>query len=75
MDVTQEADMETSGRLLWDQSAGLMFEWVRTSTDAGRPWIVAFDESGSAAHAQCPDLGYKGFDGRDRSGRACRDGV
>jgi hypothetical protein len=30
---------------------------------------VAFDESGSAAHGQCPDLGYRGFDGRDRSGK------
>ena len=44
-------------------------KWVTRSTEAGRPWVVAFDESGSAAHAQCPDLGYKGFDGRDRTGK------
>ena len=44
-------------------------KWVRASAEAGKPWIVAFDESGSAAHAQCPDLGYNGFDGRDRSGK------
>lgn len=44
-------------------------KWVEASAAAGKPWIVAFDESGSAAHAQCPDLGYKGFDGRDRSGK------
>lgn len=44
-------------------------KWVRASRDAGRPWIVAFDESGSAAHAQCPDLGYRGFDGHDRQGK------
>ncbi|MGI9474002.1 MAG: DUF5060 domain-containing protein [Rubripirellula sp.] len=44
-------------------------KWVRASADAGKPWVVAFDESGSAAHAQCPDLGYRGFDGRDRSGK------
>ncbi len=43
-------------------------KWVNLSTEAGKPWIVAFDESGSAAHAQCPDLGYKGFDGHDRKG-------
>ena len=43
--------------------------WVRESTDAGKPWVVAFDESGSAAHGQCPDLGYLGFDGRDSSGK------
>lgn len=43
--------------------------WVGESAAAGKPWIVAFDESGSAAHAQCPDLGYNGFDGRDRTGK------
>ena len=31
--------------------------------------MVAFDESGSAAHGQCPDLGYQGFDGSDRNGK------
>lgn len=44
-------------------------KWVETSTASGKPWIVAFDESGSAAHAQCPDLGYGGFDGRDNTGK------
>ena len=44
-------------------------KWVKESTAAGKPWIVAFDESGSAAHAQCPDLGYRGFDGRDNTGK------
>ncbi|MFC1759658.1 putative collagen-binding domain-containing protein, partial [Planctomycetota bacterium] len=44
-------------------------KWVRESTAAGKPWIVAFDESGSAAHAQSPDLGYRGFDGHDRTGK------
>lgn len=44
-------------------------KWVRESAKAGKPWVVAFDESGSAAHAQCPDLGYNGFDGRDREGK------
>nr|WP_261343458.1 DUF5060 domain-containing protein [Rubripirellula lacrimiformis] len=43
--------------------------WVKKSTEAGKPWVVAFDESGSAAHAQCPDLGYNGFDGHDRNGK------
>ena len=43
--------------------------WVKASRQAGKPWIVAFDESGSAAHAQCPDLGYRGFDGHDRTGK------
>lgn len=44
-------------------------KWVKASTDAGKPWVVAFDESGSAAHAQCPDLGYRGFDGHDSDGK------
>ena len=44
-------------------------KWVRESTKTGRPWIVAFDESGSAAHGQCPDIGYQGFDGKDRTGK------
>ena len=44
-------------------------KWVSASARAGKPWVVAFDESGSAAHGQCPDLGYQGFDGRDRSGK------
>ena len=39
------------------------------SAKAGKPWVVAFDESVQAAHAQCPDLGYQGFDGHDRTGK------
>lgn len=44
-------------------------KWARESARAGKPWIVAFDESGSAAHGQCPDLGYRGFDGKDGDGK------
>ena len=44
-------------------------KWVTKSKQAGKPWVVAFDESGSAAHGSCPDLGYKGFDGKDNSGK------
>ncbi len=44
-------------------------KWVERSADAGKPWVVAFDESGSAAHGQCPDLGYRGFDGHDNQGK------
>ncbi len=44
-------------------------KWVQESARAGKPWVIAFDESGSAAHGQCPDLGYRGFDGRDRKGK------
>ncbi len=44
-------------------------KWVEASTAAGKPWVVSFDESGSAAHGQPPDLGYRGFDGRDLRGK------
>jgi hypothetical protein len=44
-------------------------KWVRESQAAGKPWVVAFDESGTAAHGQCPDLGYEGYDGRDNTGK------
>ncbi len=48
-------------------------KWVEMSQQTGKPWIVAFDESGSAAHGQCPDLGYRGFDGRDKTGKMIYD--
>lgn len=44
-------------------------KWVTESAQSGRPWVVAFDESGSAEHGQCPDLGYRGFDGKDKTGK------
>ena len=44
-------------------------KWVKKSNQSQVPWVVAFDESGSAAHGQCPDLGYQGFDGRDSDGK------
>ena len=44
-------------------------KWVRESAESGQPWVIAFDESGSAAHGQPPDLGYEGFDGTDNSGQ------
>ncbi|MCA9196096.1 MAG: DUF5060 domain-containing protein [Planctomycetales bacterium] len=42
--------------------------WVQVSSKTKQPWVVAFDESGSAAHGQCPDLGYQDFDGHDKQG-------
>nr|WP_255712663.1 DUF5060 domain-containing protein [Rhodopirellula sp. JC740] len=44
-------------------------KWSEKARSAGKPWVVAFDESGSAAHGQCPDLGYRGYDGRDKTGK------
>ena len=42
-------------------------KWV-TAEQGDRPWVIAFDESGSAAHGQVPDLGYEGFAGVDSEG-------
>ncbi len=44
-------------------------KWVRNTAAAGQPLVVAFDESGSAALGQVPDLGYQGFDGHDKDGK------
>ncbi|HIG31069.1 MAG TPA: DUF5060 domain-containing protein, partial [Verrucomicrobiales bacterium] len=44
-------------------------KWVRESTQTGKPWVVVFDESGSAAIGQVPDLGYEDFNGSDNSGK------
>ena len=44
-------------------------KWVNASTKAGRPWVTAFDESGTAQYAQVPDLGYEGFNGFDKEGK------
>ena len=40
-------------------------KWTRASAQSGKPWVVAFDESGTAQYAQVPDLGYQGFNGTD----------
>ena len=44
-------------------------KWVNESVKAGQPWVVAFDESGTAQYAQVPDLGYEGFNGFDGDGK------
>ncbi|MFG0297264.1 MAG: DUF5060 domain-containing protein [Maioricimonas sp. JB045] len=44
-------------------------KWVGTSTEAGKPWVVAFDEPGNAQWGEPPDPGYEGFDGTDRQGK------
>jgi len=43
--------------------------WVKASAEAGRPWVVANDEQGSANIGTPPDPGYAGFNGRDPQGR------
>ena len=43
--------------------------WVTASRQAGRPWVVANDEQGSATLGVPPDPGYPGFTGKDPQGK------
>ena len=67
-DASELAGLSLQNSHIKDTHAQTVY-WVRRTTEAGRPLVVAFDESGSAAHGQCPDVGYRGFDGRDSSGK------
>ncbi|MBM3734533.1 MAG: DUF5060 domain-containing protein [Acidobacteria bacterium] len=57
-------------QMMWDQVHQRTLQWRRASAQAGRRWIVANDEQGSAQHGVPPDDGYQGFAGKDRQGRA-----
>ncbi len=41
-------------------------KWVNRSNEAGRPWVVAFDEPGDASFGQPPDPDYPGMDKIDK---------
>ena len=47
----------------WNQTHARTLQWVSTSGQAGRPWIVANDEQGPANLGVPPDPGYTGHDG------------
>jgi hypothetical protein len=44
--------------------------WIAASRVAGKPWVVANDEQGSALLGVPPDPGYRGFSGKDAKGNA-----
>lgn len=46
----------------WDVVFKKTLKWVTESNKAGKPWVVANDEQGSAAKGVPADPGYKGFD-------------
>ncbi|MGQ9607503.1 MAG: DUF5060 domain-containing protein [Thermogutta sp.] len=50
----------------WNEVHQRTLQWVRASSEAGRPWVVANDEQGPAALGVPPDPGYEGFDGTAR---------
>lgn len=47
----------------WNAVFKQTMKWVTESDAAGKPWVVANDEQGSASQGVPPDPGYKGFDG------------
>lgn len=46
----------------WKDTHTRTLQWLRASSAAGKPWVAANDEQGSAAEGAVPDTGYKGFD-------------
>jgi hypothetical protein len=56
----------------WDQVHQRTLQWRKASREAGKPWVVANDEQGSAALGVPPDPGYEGFNGKDAKGQAIR---
>lgn len=48
---------------MWNVVHERTWKWVTASENAGRPWVVANDEQGSARTGVPPDPGYKGFSG------------
>jgi len=46
----------------WDKVFQRTLKWRTASAEAGRPWVVANDEQGSASEGVPPDPGYQGWD-------------
>ncbi len=57
----------------WNQTHQRTLQWVTESAQAGRPWVVANDEQGSANLGVPPDPGYQGFSGTAGQGNDARD--
>lgn len=54
----------------WNQTHQLTLKWVTDSAQAGKPWVVANDEQGGADTGVPPDLGYAGYNGKKKDGKA-----
>lgn len=53
----------------WQQAHQRTLKWVSESAAAGKPWVVASDEQGSAATGVPPDMGYEGYNGTAKEGK------
>jgi hypothetical protein len=47
-------------------------QWIEESSKAGKPWVVANDEQGTADLGVPPDPGYAGFNGTGKDGKPVR---
>jgi Domain of unknown function (DUF5060)/Putative collagen-binding domain of a collagenase len=52
----------------WSAVHERTLKWVTASRKAGKRWVVANDEQGSAGLGVPPDPGYRGFTGKDAQG-------
>lgn len=59
----------------WNAVHGDTLEWVRRSAAAGKPWVIANDEQGSANDGIPPDPGWPGYGGGGPSRTALRHQV
>ena len=59
----------------WNAAHQRTLQWVTESAKAGRPWVVANDEQGSANLGVPPDPGYAGFKGKagEKDGKGGHD--
>ncbi|MGK0188479.1 MAG: hypothetical protein ACI9R3_004290 [Verrucomicrobiales bacterium] len=53
----------------WDVVHQRTLQWLRASEEAGRVWVVANDEQGSANSGIPPDLGFEGYNGKLKDGK------
>jgi len=53
----------------WNEVHRRTLQWVAASAKAGKPWVVANDEQGSADTGVPPDPGFQGWDGKDKKGK------